>query len=422
MFKKTITMVMCSMFICMAAFAQEAAQDENYQHPKPAEMNAAVFEEDSFDEAFAAQSAAIQQVPGAITAIGESPIGKEPTDRDYVLARYAAFQRAFGNAISEIVSAKVQELETAVEQGMLSNNEGLKKADLDPKVAAMLNDVIKKELQAKGVDLNDEAAVKAALPRIANSESLKQKIATASTLYVRGVVVAASQTLGGKVGVLVYSTKGTEAVADALATGREFPKFPAQQPLAEQFKLMAPAAVAASMGPRLYIDEKGEPVIVAFAYSQVKGNAAIARREATLMANAAIREFAGTMAAVSSAMENSSDLATLEDQAGNFSNAATVSQTMKSLSSRAAAKMKFNGLRVVWSKRTKLASGQSILVVASAWSPSSAKAAAASVAEADKAYQQSLQPRPAMQPQKTTPAVKKQNVHTDGYSAGGVIF
>lgn len=303
------------------------------------------------------------------TSIQSQKIGMDASNPKYVLAIQEAYRAAWEAAITEIVEGIQNDLAQTVENGMLSDTNGIKKGDLDPKVAELINAELKKQLAEKKVDMNDPAAVKAALPKIAESQSTKSAIAMSSKLYIAGIIAYKTIIKNGEVGVLAYYSPAMKKLADCLVTKRPFQKLPPGERVAMQLKKIKNNDLVCTLGTRLYVDEKGDPCIVSFAIERIVGNSSIASKSADMNARGFIADFVGTAVAVASEKESARDIATLQDSMGNTTDVASVSSQMKSLAKRGTAKMTFQGVKAGLNKELKLASGQKVIVRACVWSP-----------------------------------------------------
>lgn len=359
---------------------QEAPQEENLG-PVAAPADALqVTEEDSAANMLEnVKTEAGLDADRFFTSIKVQKIGKSPSDPKYVLAIQEAYRAAWEDAIVEIIEGLQNDLSQAVENGMLSDTNGLKKGDLDPKVAQLINAELKKQLVAQGVDLNNPEAIKAALPKVAESQSTKSAIAQCSKLYLAGIIAHKTIVKNGEVGVLAYYSPAMKKIADCLVAKRPFQKLPPRQRIALQLRKIPAKELVSSLGTRLYIDENGNPCIVAFAIERIVGNSSIAAKAADMNARGFIADFVGTSVAVANEKASARDIATLEDSMGNTTSVAEVSSKMKSLAKRGTAKMTFQGVKSALRKELKLPSGQRVVVQALVWSPAISALAAEAV-------------------------------------------
>ena len=394
MIKKTFFAL--AMGSLMLTYAQEAANNsaqeanndadvqEEVQNVKAGEALTAKFEDGLMEQLEQIKSDAGLDGEKYFSAVQVSQIGIKPSDRRYVAARQAAFNRAFSSAINTIVGSIQQEMTNAVEHGMISDSNGLKKADIDPKAANMINEAIKKELIAQGVDLKNPAAIKAAMPKVANCETLKQTTKSLAQLYISGIVVHKTIAKGDEIGILAYYSPAMNKFAQSLVAKKSMGKLPKGVNVNKLLRGINPAELSNTFGTRFYINEKGVPCIVSFGQAIIIGNQNAAAMTARRYADSYIQDFVGSSVAVSEMLDNSSSLANLQDSLGNTSATADVSERSKQLAKRASTKLTYNGIRQVLSRTVKLPSGHRMMVIARMWSPTSQSYATQAVASSRK--------------------------------------
>lgn len=308
-----------------------------------------------------------------ITATGIAKIGKAPTDRQYPAARQLAFNSAFAFAMQTIAGSIQQDMENAVSSGMISDSNGLKRVDMDNKIVGMVNDAIKKQLTAQGVDLSNPAAVKAAMPKVIESESFKQTTKAAAQLYLSGVVCVKTISQGDEVGVLAYYSPTMKKIADNIIARKSMPKIPKGINIPKYVRSIPAAELASTFGSRVYVNQKGEPCIVAFGQAIIRGNARIAEVTARRYADSFIQDFIGAKVSLSEMLDAAKDSATLEDAAGELTSTTDVVERTKSLASRGSKKLRYYGIKNLINKEVKLPSGHKIVVIGRMWSPALAQ-------------------------------------------------
>lgn len=305
------------------------------------------------------------------TAIGRAGIGVAPDKRDYVLARQTAFNRAFAAAMNEIVTQISQEMSQKVQSGLLSSNDTLSKADIDPALAGLINAELKKQLVASGVNLQDKEAIKKALPKITSSEAFSQVLNSSVNTYLSGIVAYKSVVIGKEIGVLAYYSDTMAQLSRAMLTGKKFPKRPAGKKLFAVAKEIAPTELANTFGSRIYVNEQGTPCIVAFAHAL--GHNQTATLSARMSADGFIQDFIGASFAIESAKQNAESVAVLTDDLGNETSVSKVTEKLAQIAKRENSKLEYNGIKTIRQRSIKLPSGHKVTVVIRAWSPVYAK-------------------------------------------------
>ena len=369
-----------------------------------------------------------------ITAVEVAKIGKAPSDRQYATARQLAFNSAFASAMQSIAVAIQQEMENTVSQGMISDENGLKRVDIDEKTAGMINDAIKKQLTAKGVNLNDIDAVKAAMPKVIESESFRQTTKAAAQIYLSGVVCVKTIGQGDEVGVLAYYSPTMNKIANNILKRKSMPKIPKGIDINKYVRSIPAAEFANSFGTRVYVNKAGEPYIVSFGQAMIRGNSRIAEVAARRYADSFIQDFIGAQMAVVEMLDAAKDSATLEDAAGELTSTADVSQRIKTLAVRGSQRLKYHGIKNLTAKEVKLPSGHKIMVVARAWSPSLAQLGkqASNASEESKALRETVSREKKKQtknqsvktkkPVQRTTKPKYQDNSNDATGAGGFVL
>lgn len=305
------------------------------------------------------------------TAIGRAGVGVSPSKRDYVLARQTAFNRAFAAAMNEIATQISQEMSQKVASGLLSTNDTLKKADIDPALITLVNDELKKQLVAQGVNLQDAEAVKKALPKITRSEAFSQTLTSACSTYLSGIVAYKSIVVGKEIGVLAYYSDTMAQLSRAMLTGKKFPKRPAGKKLNAAAKEIQPTELANTFGSRIYVDHNGTPCIVAFAHAL--GHNQTATLSARMSADGFIQDFIGASFAIESAKQNAESVAVLTDDLGNETSVSKVTEKLAQMAKRENSKLEYNGIKTIRQRSIVLPSGHKVTVVIRAWSPTYAK-------------------------------------------------
>ena len=417
---------------CMTVFAQTQAAPATpaaQPLPRPGEAIATTFEDTLTNQLQDVRSQAGLDGERYYSAISVVKVGIDPRSPNYALARQYTFAEAFGNALQQIAGEIRQDMENAVSNGLLSDTNGLTKADLDPKVAGMVNDAIKKQLIAQGVDLNNPDAVKAAMPKVVGTSSFKQATTAASQLFLSGVVCFKTVCKGDEIGVLVYYSPMTKKFAEALVTKQGMPTLPPGINIRQYLRSIKPTELASTFGPRVYVDERGQVTIVAFAQNPIIGNENAARIAATRLADSFIQDFVGSNFAVEDMLEGAKDSAQLMDAAGNVTSTADVSQRIKSLAQRSSGKLTYHGIRTGLNRVCRLPSGHRVIVIARVWSPAlqqrgmaASQAADQGAALRDAAVQNPEQPIGTPSAAKPDAGTPYQNRNTEGDGATGFVL
>jgi|GEM_PF-6697427 len=417
---------------CMTVFAQEAATG-NGAAPvmaQPGEAIAVKFVEDLNTQLEDVRTQAGLDSDKYYSAIAVSKVGVKPNSPQYALARQATFAEAFSDALRQIVGSIGADLENAVSNSLLSDTNGLKKADIDPKVVGMVNDAIKKQLVAQGVDLNDPNAIRAAMPKVTQSASFQQVTSAAAQLFSSGVVCYKTVCKGDEIGLLAYYSPATKRFAEALVTKRGMPPMPKGINVIAYLKSIPPQELASTFGPRVYVDEQGQVNIVSFAQNPIAGNQNVARVAATRLADSFIQDFIGSNFTLEEMVNSAKDSATLADSVGNITQGANASQRVKSLAKRSSGKLTYHGIKTALTRTCQLPSGHRVIVIARIWSPAlqqrgmvASQAADRGAALRDAAARENAMPEP-QQPQRVQqpPTSPYQNRNTEGDGASGFVF
>lgn len=365
---------------CLAVLAQNgAAADstaqgqsagQNQIAAQPGEAIAVKFVDDLTTQLENVRSEAGLDAEKYYSAIAVAKVGVAPNSPKYALARQYTFAQAFADALQQIAGSIRLDMENAVSNGLLSDTNGLKKADLDPRAAALVNDAAKKQLVAQGVDLSNPDAIRAAMPKVIETASFKQATSAAAQLFLSGVVCFKTVAKDGEIGILAYYSPATKKFAEALVTKRGVPRLLRGINVSAYLKQLQPQDLANTFGPRVYVDENGQMCIVSFAQNPVMGNQSIARIAATRLADSFIQDFIGSNFALEELVEGAKDSATLSDAMGNLTQVADVSQRVKSLAQRSSGKLTYHGIKTVLTRTCQLPSGHRVIVIARMWSPS----------------------------------------------------
>ena len=436
MLKKLIYML--SLLLCFSLFAQEAETEEAAEGTEeaaapaaPVDAVVAKFDEGGVKNTLEAfkEKAGLDNENKFMTAIGVAKISKAPNDRQYATARQIAFSVAFTDALQQIAGSIQADMTNAVQSGYIEDEGGLKKTDVDPKIIGMVNDTIKKELQAQGVDLNDPKAIAAAMPKVTGTSSFKQVTEAASQLYLSGVVCAKTVAQGDEIGVLVYYSEMMKKISDSLVARTPMPKIPNGIDIKKYLRSIPANEFSNSFGVRLYVDKKGEPVIVAFGQALLGRNPRSADMAARRLADGFIQDFVGSNFAMSEMVDQAQDSTTLATAAGEMTET-NISERRKSMAARVSKKFRYYGITNGPSKVCVLPSGHKVSVVTRMWSPSSAVRGAKAAAAAEnsaKLREQAAKKKPAAQKPVVKRPVKRpaptyKDTANDGAGAGGFIL
>ena len=372
MLKKTIiALAFSSCFICMGQEKADVPQT-------PGDAEKEVVEVIDVNNTLQKIRAKSNLNKKGFTGISAADIGASPKTRQYVLNRSMAFAVAELNAKKIIAKSLQSSIATAMKNSSKINSDGLSADALggDAELAKIVNEEIKKELLAKGVDINNPEAVKKAIPRMTETQSFKKRIEIASQAFLMGVSVYASSSSRDKVGVLVYSSKTLREIAQAMATGN-FKKYAPGGDVFSMVDKISPKQMADTYGIRVLIDENGDPCLVAFAQMPVIGGDDASLEMADDAASALIREFAGMSLVLNNSTSQNRTIAYL--QADDETDAKAVAQasiTAKQEAAAEAERLDFSGITECKNGILRLPSGDKIAYSIKYWTPTAARDAA----------------------------------------------
>ncbi|MBE6356740.1 MAG: hypothetical protein E7058_06465 [Lentisphaerae bacterium] len=418
MYKKAVLVLMlCS---CIAAMAQEQADVP--QQPGDSEVEVKVI--DCQKELGKIRRKIRKQ---GMTSVRCVDIGCAPLSRDYVLNRRMAFEQAEFLAKQEIAKSFQQKVSSAMAGNSVESHAGLKASDLegDATAVALINRELNKELEAMGIDRNDQEAVKKAISKVKGTDSFKKRIEIASQAYLIGVSAYASASSKDKVGVLIYSSETLRDIASGMLSGN-IKKYAPGISVDDYFEAVE-ENLANTYGVRVMIDENGDPCLVAFAQREILTSEDSAVENAGDAATAMIREFVGTSVMLKKAEESNRTMVYLEpvDSTDNKAVATATAEVRKNAMAEAEA-IDFSGIEELDSGIIRLPSGDKIAWAVKYWTPRTATAAAQAHAQGEKQRQVVQQgaavsgrkPAPVRRP--VTPAARKgrKNLGSEGVSAG----
>ncbi|MCQ2403367.1 MAG: hypothetical protein MJ202_06535 [Lentisphaeria bacterium] len=377
----------------------------------------------------------------ATYSIQIASVGCKPDSKDYATNRQSAFDRAFLAAKSEIARNLAAQVKTSAELAMQTGKLAEGQSAANDKVQNMVNAAVFEMLVEQGVDLEDEAAVMAALPKVLNSTEFKQMTETAAVAYMIGVQAFAVVADNNSIGVLATYSDVTRDMAVAMFSGEKV-KFngPRVEDLNDMLDEIDANVLANTFGLRAFIEDDGEEeqfAMVSFVQvhqeSDSASSEAIANAKARTIAEGQYREFAGQNVAVVAALEQSQNITELADNLGELS---AVDQNFSQKCQARGDKLQISGINPLDSKTVVLPSGHKVLCSSFVWTPESSQYAMVSVEknrQAEKIVNQGPKIKeaiPVEAPAKKTTAPAKpvhrpniyQNKGTSGSGLGGGVF
>ena len=424
MIKKTIFAL--AMGSCFAMMAQDAVSESN-----PATGGESVKTDVAFTENALTQMNAIVKKAKlkkaarkgkAAFSMQIAAIGYKPNHPDYSKGRQMAYERAFMMAkmdISRQLSAQISS------SAAMSTASGFQKSDTatNDKLQQLVNAKLMESLKAQGVDVNDPAAVKAALPKVLNSTEFKKTTETAAAAYMIGVQAFRTVSDTQSVGVVAVYSEQTRLLATSMFGGQALPHRAPGADIEEAMEAMDPNVIASTFGIRPFVDEEGELGLIAFAQSALPSNSAsslnLAKSKARIEAEGMFREFAGQNATLSASLKKSQSITELEGDLGEMS---VIDEKYSDKCALKGEKLNISGIQELETWTVKLPSGHQILCVAYYWNPSTAAAAVTALEKTQEsaamAKEASQKGRPVAPARKPAPQKKKapkyKNVGTKG--------
>ena len=448
--KKTFASLLSVMALsCSFAFAQEEEASVAETNPSGGEQVVAAvaqYSANAKDQLEAvAKKAKLKKASRkgkAAYSIQVASIGCKPDDKDYATSRQLAFDRAFLAAKSDIARTLAAQVKTSAELAMKTGKLADGQSAANDKMQKMVNDKVGEMLAAEGVDLNDEAAVKAALPKVLSSTEFKQMTETAAVAYMIGVQAFAVVSDGKSIGVLATYSDLTRDMAVAMFSGQKV-KFngPRVEDLDDMLDGIDANVRVNTFGLRAFIEDDGQEeqfVMVSFVQahlaSESASSEAMANAIARVTAEKQYREFAGQNVTIAAALNQSQNITELADNLGELN---AVDQSFSQKCQAIGNTLQISGINPLDSKVVALPSGHKVLCASFAWTPESSQYAMQSAEknrQAEKIVNQGpkmrqpapAQPKPVSQPAPAPKPVRRpnqyQNQGTSGAGIGGGVY
>ncbi len=448
--KKTFAFLYLALaLICSVAWAQEEETSVAETNPSGGEQVVAAVAQYSANAKTQLEAVAKQaklkkasRKGKAAYSIQIASIGCKPDSKDYATARQLAFDRAFLAAKSDIARTLAAQVKTSAELAMKTGKLAEGESTANDKVQNMINAKAFEMLVEQGVDLEDEAAVRAALPKVLNSTEFKQMTEVAAVAYMIGVQAFAVVSDGTNIGVLATYSDMTRDLAVAMFSGAkvEFKNGPRVEDLNDMLDGIDANVLANTFGLRAFIEDDGEEeqfAMVSFVQvhqeSDSSSSEAIANAKARTIAEKQYREFAGQNVTVAAALNQSQNITELADNLGELS---AVDESFSQKCQAIGDTLPISGISPLDSKTVVLPSGHKVLCASFVWTPESSQYAMLSAEknlQAEKVVNQGPQkPQqvPAKTPAKPAPVAPKpapkpnqyQNQGTSGSGIGGGVF
>lgn len=315
--------------------------------------------------------------------LGKGTISVPPSDKNFVLARNNAFQKAMLDVKQKcaefmetrVSSEMVQDMsspgsERAAADAKRLQREGLaqegaiqvaKALNSDVKVRnapatlqtaglygeKILENKMKEELVKKGIDPNkpvDQQQVKAVL----NTSSFKNKTRATARARCTGIKVMASfeqnpESAQGQIGVVTVWTRKLHEIADAVITGN-YTLIPSGEPGIAITKHIPQneRTLVSTYGTQMVRNEKGDYVLLAFAQAQPQSKSQqskdLAYKMARLQAQGMIRSFLGEAISSTNDMMQREESTEFEDESNEVKFESANSNKVKAIAEKLAIK------------------------------------------------------------------------------------
>lgn len=446
--KKTLIILTVMTLLCSYTFAQEEEASVAETNPSGGEQVVAAvaqYAANAKDQLEAvAKKAKLKKAARkgkAAYSIQIASIGCKPDHKDYATNRQLAFDRAFLAAKSDIARTLAAQVKASAELALRSGKLAEGKNATNDKVQDMVNAAAYELLVKQGVDMDDEAAIKAALPKVLNSTEFKQMTETAAVAYMIGVQAFAVVSDGKSIGVLATYSDLTRDMALAMFSGQKVNfKGPRVEDLDDMLDGIDANVRANTFGLRAFIEDDGEEppqfVMVSFVQAFLESDSASSESLTTAIARAIAekqyREFAGQNVTVTAALSQSQNITELTDNLGELS---AFDQDFSQKCQAIGEKLSITGITPLDTKTIVLPSGHKILCASFAWTPESSQYAMKSAEknrQAEKFVNQGPRVRPnepPAAPKAVQPAPKPvrrsnnfQNQGTVGDGIGGGVY
>ncbi len=321
--------------------------------------------------------------------LGKGTISVPPSDKNFVMARNIAFQKAMLDVkqkCAEFMETRVSSemtldlaspgAERAAADALRLQREGLAQEGAVQVAKALNSDVkaknapasiqtaglygekilenkMKEELSKKGIDPNkpvSEQQVKAVL----NTSSFKNKTRATARARCTGIKVLASFEQNpangqGQIGVVTVWTRKLHEIADAVITGNYalIPKGEPGIPVDDHIP-KEDLTLLSTYGTQMVRNEKGEYVLLAFAQAQPQSKSQqskdLAYKMARLQAQGMIRSFLGEAISSTSDMLQKEESTEFEDE----SNEVKMDEQNRNKVSAVAEKLQIKGMQEAW--------------------------------------------------------------------------
>jgi hypothetical protein len=323
-------------------------------------------------------------------AKGESYVGKSLDSKSFIDSRTVAYNKALLNAKNSLAESVASELKS--ERSMQIFETG---GEVPPVFEQTVNElsIADKARTLTSLALDDEIkkfdptwdgtnkSKEEKIQKVSNQiEKYKENLSQKARLFIQGaspIFNAEGPVSGGKYSVvvgMVWSANFTKIAESMYNPSVQIPLGKKALPVKEQIDQMlknSPDSLAASMGVRVWRNERGERALVSYAAALDQGSPIIAKNKTTMRARSQIAQFIGEQIASKGFMGGGEETHFYDDSSEAFDN----KRFEQEITARSKL-VKLSGSSTIYYWRGKHpTSNQKMVVNVVHWSPSSANIA-----------------------------------------------